>query len=298
MHCAYPHRPISTLSGMPHPLRFGLKLSGQGTTVDELREVWRIADAAGFDHCWNFDHFAALGGDPELDVFEAWTILAAMAEATARVRIGCMVTGNTYRHPGVLAKMAVTVDHLSGGRLEFGIGAAWAELEHTMLDLEFGTVGQRIARLDEACRTFKLLWTQERSDFDGRHYRLRNAIANPKPVQQPHPPIWIGGSGERKTLRVVAEHADVWNAPGGEAAEVARLSSVLDAHCADVGRDPDEIRRSVQFRFEGDAESALRTVEEYVAVGIRDVIFMLMGGQAQEHAEAAADLLPRLRELG
>lgn len=283
---------------MPHPLRFGLKLSGQDTTVDELRSVWQIADAAGFDHCWNFDHFASLGGDPELDVLEAWTVLAAMAEATARVRIGCMVTGNTYRHPGVLAKMAVTVDHLSGGRLEFGLGAAWAELEHTMFDLEFGTVGQRIARLDEACRLIKLLWTQHHSTFEGRHYRLQDAIANPKPVQRPHPPIWIGGSGERKTLRVVAEQADVWNAAGGDAAEVARLSGVLDRQCEEVGRDPDEIRRSVQIRFEGDAESALRSVQEYVSAGVHDVIVMLMGGKAREHAEATADLLPRLRQLG
>ncbi len=279
-------------------LRFGLKLSGQGTTADELHAVWRIADAAGFDHCWNFDHFAALGADPELDVFEAWTMLGAMAEATARVRIGCMVTGNTYRHPAVLAKMAVTVDHLSGGRLEFGLGAAWAELEHTMLDLHFGTVGERIARLDEACRVVKLLWTKERSDFEGRHYRLADAIANPKPVQQPYPPIWIGGSGERKTLRVVAEHATVWNAAGGDAAEVARLSGVLDRHCQDVGRDPTEIRRSVQLRFDGDAESALRAVQSYVDVGVDDLILMLIGGRAQEHAEVAADLLPRLRELG
>ena len=231
---------------MTHDLRFGLKLSGQGTTIEELRDVWRIADDGGFDHCWDFDHFAGIGGDPELDVFEGWTLLAAMAEATSRVRIGCMVTGNTYRHPAVLAKTAVTVDHLSGGRLEFGLGAAWAEIEHTMLDLEFGTVGRRIARLDEACRMIKLLWTEERSDFEGRYYRLDGAIANPKPVQRPHPPIWIGGSGERKTLRVVAEHADVWNAAGGDPAEVARLSGVLDRHCADVGRDPAEIRRSVQ----------------------------------------------------
>jgi F420-dependent oxidoreductase-like protein len=278
-------------------LRFGLKLSGQGTAAEELRAVWQIADAAGFDHCWNFDHFAGIAGDPELDVFEAWTMLGAMAEATARVRIGCMVTGNTYRHPAVLAKMAVTVDHLSGGRLEFGLGAAWAELEHTMLDLEFGTAGGRIARLEEACRMVKLLWTEERSDFDGRHYRLANAIANPKPVQKPHPPIWVGGSGERKTLRVVAEHADVWNAGGGDAAEVARLSGVLDRHCADVGRDPTEIRRSVQFRFDEDEETALRTVQSYAAVGVDDVIVMLMGGQAQEHAERVADLLPRMREL-
>ena len=279
-------------------LRFGLKLSGQATNVEELRAVWRIADESGFDHCWDFDHFASLGGDPELDVFEAWTLLAAMAEATSRVRIGCMVTGNTYRHPAVLAKSAATVDHLSGGRLEFGLGAAWAELEHTMLDVEFGTVGQRIARLDEACRMIKLLWSEERSDFEGRYYRLRSAIANPKPVQQPRPPIWIGGSGERKTLRVVAEHADVWNAAGGDPAEVARLSGVLDAHCADVGRDSAEIRRSVQIRFEGDTDELARTVEAYVAVGVVDVIVMLIGGQAEAHAERAAEALPTLRELG
>jgi F420-dependent oxidoreductase-like protein len=282
---------------MAHDLRLGLKLSGQGTTVDELRAVWRIADEAGFDHCWNFDHFAGIGGDPELDVFEAWTLLAAMAEATSRVRIGCMVTGNTYRHPAVLAKSAVTVDHLSGGRLEFGIGAAWAELEHTMLDLEYGTAGQRIARLDEACRVLELLWTEERSDFEGRYYRLQNAIANPKPVQKPHPPVWIGGSGERKTLRVVAEHADVWNAGGGEPAEVRRLSGVLDRHCADVGRDPAEIRRSVQLRFQGDQEALLREVADYVVVGVADVIVMLTGGQAEEHAERAAGALPGLRTI-
>ena len=276
-------------------LRVGLKLSGQETTAEELRAVWRVADGAGFDHCWNFDHFAGLGGVPERDVFEAWSMLGAMATATSRVRIGCMVTGNTYRHPAVLAKAAVTVDHLSGGRLEFGLGAAWAEIEHTMLDLEFGTAGQRIARMDEALRMLKLLWSEERSDFEGRYYRLDGAIANPKPVQRPHPPIWIGGSGERKTLRVVAEHADAWNAPGGEPAEFARLSGVLDRHCGDVGRDPAEIRRTVQIGFRGDADDLLGKVESFRAVGVDDVIVTLFGGEAERHAEGAAELLRRLR---
>jgi alkanesulfonate monooxygenase SsuD/methylene tetrahydromethanopterin reductase-like flavin-dependent oxidoreductase (luciferase family) len=167
-----------------------------------------------------------------------------------------------------------------------------------MLGLEFGSVGQRIARLDEACRMVKLLWTQERTNFDGRHYRLRDAIANPKPVQKPHPPIWIGGSGERKTLRVVAEQADVWNAPGGDVAEVSRLSGVLDRHCEDVGRDPATIRRSVQFRYDGDPESALRRAQSYAAAGLDDLIVMLAPGAAQEQAEQVADLLPRLRALG
>ncbi len=182
-----------------------------------------------------------------------------------------------------------------------GSSSAWArlgEIEHTMLDLEFGTAGRRIARLDEACRMIKLLWTEERSDFEGRYYRLDGAIANPKPVQRPHPTIWIGGSGERKTLRVVAEHADVWNAAGGDPAEVARLSGVLDRHCADVGRDPAEIRRSVQLRFDGDAEALAQTVESFVAIGIADVIVMLTAGRAEEQGELVAQALPRLRNLG
>src|SRR5437868_13362011 len=142
------------------PVRIGLKLSPQNTNPAELRAIWQVADQSGFDHLWNFDHFAAIHSDPENDVLEGWTLLGAMAEATSRVRIGCMVTGNTYRHPAVLAKMAVTVDHLSGGRLEFGLGAAWAELEHTMLGVEFGTVGTRSARMAEACELIRSRWRE------------------------------------------------------------------------------------------------------------------------------------------
>src|SRR5262245_44280614 len=161
-------------------MRIGLKLAPQFTTVEELRAVWRTADEAGFDHCWNFDHFASIGARGNLgDVLEGWTLLGAMAEATGRVRIGCMVTGNTYRHPGVLAKMAVTVDHLSGGRLEFGLGAAWADLEHTMLGLPFYTVGRRIRAMNEALHVCKLLWTRDEASFDGRYYQLTDATHNP-----------------------------------------------------------------------------------------------------------------------
>ena len=188
-----------------------------------------------------------------------------MAEATSRVRIGCMVTGNTYRHPGRARQDGRHGRPPLGGRLELGIGAAWAENEHEMLGIEFGTAGRRVEWLDEACQVMKLLFTQERTTFEGARYTLRDAIANPKPVQRPHPPFWIGGRGERKTLRVVAQHADVWNAPGGEPDEVARLSGVLDRHCADVGRDPAEIRRSVQIRYAGDDEALLRTAGEFVA---------------------------------
>jgi F420-dependent oxidoreductase-like protein len=288
-------------------VRYGLKLS-QKAPIDEYRAVWRIADEAGFDSVWNMDHFAALGGDPTGDIFEAWTLLGAMAEATEHVRIGCMVTGNTYRHPAVLAKMAVTVDHLSGGRLEFGIGAAWAENEHTMLGLEFGTVGDRMDRLEEACQIIRSMWTERRTTFHGRHYRLTDAIAEPKPVQRPYPPIWIGGRGRQRTLRLTAQYADVWNLPGGPPSEVAELSQVLDEHCEAVGRDPDEIRRTVQIRLPDSAgpddhpadamASMLPVVEEYAAVGVDEVILIVVGGAAEAQAERAAAMLPRLRSVG
>ena len=279
-------------------VRIGLKLAPQFTTVEELRAIWHVADEAGFDHVWNFDHFASIREDTVGDIFEAWTLLGAMAEATKNVRIGCMVTGNTYRHPGVLAKMAVTVDHLSDGRLEFGLGAAWAEGEHTMLGLEYGTVGQRIARLEEACRVVKALWTEDRASLEGNWYRLENAIANPKPVQKPYPPIWIGGTGERKTLRVVAEHADVWNCFELEVPEATRLSGVLDAHCEEVGRDPALVRRSLQLAYSGDVDDLLVRSERYVGAGFTELIVYVSAGNARADGEAVAAVLPRLRQLG
>ncbi|REF35650.1 F420-dependent oxidoreductase-like protein [Thermasporomyces composti] len=280
-------------------MRVGIKLSPQHTTIDELRAVWRLADEAGFDSCWTFDHFASIGSDdPSGDVFEGWTLLAAMAEGTERVRIGCMVTGVTYRHPAVLAKIAVTVDHLSGGRLDFGLGAAWAEVEHQMLGLELGSLRERMDRFEEACQIITSLWTRPTTTFCGRYYRLTNALSNPKPVQRPYPPFWIGGSGRKRTLRITAQYADAWNASGGSPEEVAELSAVLDQHCADVGRDPSEIKRTVQLRYTGDADELLTTVERFAQVGIGEVIVILRGGEAIAQAEQVAALLPRLRAVG
>lgn len=276
-----------------HPLRFGLKLS-QAATIDTLTTIWRIADDAGFDHCWNMDHFASLGGDDTLDIFEAWTLLAGMAARTSRTRIGCSVTGNTYRHPAVLAKAAVTVDHLSGGRLEFGIGAGWAENEHTMLGLPFGTARDRADRLEEALPIIRSLWTTPRTTFAGKHYQLTDAVAEPKPVQTPHPPIWIGGIGRRRTLRMAAEHAAVWNAPGGRPEQVAELSEVLDGHCAAIGRDPAEIRRSVQIRVPADPGALTEQVGGFLAVGVTEII-LIVAGDPVGQAERVAALLPDLR---
>ena len=179
------------LLDVAHPLRLGLKNSGQDTTIQALRDVWRIADEAGFDHVWVFDHLASIGGvGPDRPVYEGWALQAAIAQATKRVRIGCMVTGNTYRNPALLAKLAVTVDHLSGGRLEFGIGAAWAEIEHRMFGIE--GLDHRVGRLRESLEVITSLWTRDRTTLDGRYYHFKDAIGNPKPIQKPHPPIWIG----------------------------------------------------------------------------------------------------------
>src|SRR3954451_16334995 len=168
-------------------MRIGWKASQQHFTIGEYRALWRLVDAAGFDSCRVFDHLRPMGRDRTGDIFEAWTVLAAMAEATERVRLGTLVTGNTYRHPAMLAKMAVTVDHVSGGRLEFGIGAGWAENEHTMLGLEFGTRNDRADRLEESVQIIRSLWTQSRTTFEGKHYRLQDAVAEPKPGQEAHP---------------------------------------------------------------------------------------------------------------
>jgi F420-dependent oxidoreductase-like protein len=282
---------------MTHPLRFGLKLSGQDTTVETLRTVWKIADEAGFDHVWDFDHLASIGdGGPDRPIFEGWALQAAMAEATKRARIGCLVTGNTYRHPVLLAKQAVTVDHLSGGRLEFGIGAAWAEIEHSMYGIE--GLDHRVGRLSESLQIIKSLWTQERTNFDGRYYHLNDAIANPKPFQKPHPPIWIGASGE-STLRLVARHADVWNAAGGgDTEKMKEAISKLEDACGEIGRDVSEIRRSLQFGWAGaDRTSLLDESARYLELGFTEQIIYLRGPDPSTTAGKVADLLADLRRL-
>jgi len=278
-------------------IRYGLKVS-QNVSIDQLRAVWRVADEAGFDHCWCMDHLATLGGRDDGPIFEAWTLLAGMAVATSRTRIGCMVTGNTYRHPAVLAKAAVTVDHLSGGRLEFGLGAGWAENEHTMLGLPFGRKGDRADWLEEACQIIRSLWTEQRTSFEGSYYHLIEAVAEPKPVQQPYPPIWIGGSGRQRTLRITARYADVWNAAGGSPDEVAELSAVLDGRCAEIGRDPAQIRRSVQIRVPEANDDVLKLAESYRAVGVSEIVLILHSQDPVGLSDRMADLLPRLRTIG
>jgi probable F420-dependent oxidoreductase len=287
---------------MAHPLRIGIKLS-QDAPIESYRAIWRIADEAGFDHCWAMDHLATIGsiGD-DRPIFDGWALLAAMAAATTQVRMGLMVTGITYRNPALLAKLATTVDHLSGGRLEFGLGAAWAANEHEMYGIS--GLDHRIGLLSEGLQVVRSLWTQERTDFDRRYFQMQNAVANPKPVQNPYPPIWIGAGGP-STLRLTARHADVWNASGAIGRDVESAlegSRQLDEACAAIGRDPTEIRRSVQLPAGGDPAELLERLHHFHEAGFSELIVMLSGGSmptAKDPVKTAAmvaeQVLPKLR---
>jgi F420-dependent oxidoreductase-like protein len=215
-----------------------------GQPWDEVLAVARHAEQVGYDGVWAADHFMPAGDDVSAPVAECWTTLAALAASVPRVRLGALVSGNTYRHPAVLAKMAATIDQISGGRVILGIGGGWQENEHAAYGIDFFTVKERLARLDEACQVIKALTTHGRADFDGRYYRLVQAPLEPKPVQSPLP-LLVGGGGEKVTMRIAAQYADEWNTWGMP--DVLRHKmAVLDQHCAAVGRDPKEIQRSAQ----------------------------------------------------
>ena len=206
-------------------------------------ETARTAEALGYDSVWVYDHFHNVPEPSHETVFESWTVLAALTQCTERVRLGQMVACNLARSPALVAKIAATVDVMSGGRLDWGIGAGWDERELRAYGYEFPSARVRVQMLDEAVDVVRALWTQPDATYAGRHFRLDGAQCDPNPIQQPHPPIWIGGAGERRTLRVVARQADCSNF-GGSPREWAHKSEVLAAHCRDVGRDYDEITRT------------------------------------------------------
>ncbi len=256
-------------------LSFGIKTAPMHSTYEEMLAVWRAADALTiFEHAWLFDHFIPIAGDPSGPCLEGYTLLAAYAAQTERLRVGLMVAGNTYRHPAVVAKMGATLDIISGGRFDFGVGAGWNELEHTAYGIPLYKPGERIARFAEACEVVKLMWTQDAPDFAGKYYQLQGARCEPKPIQKPHPPFVIGGGGEQKTLRVVAEYADIWNFAGGSVEEFVHKNQVLDGHCAAIGRDPASIVRSVQQRVPPDADfGAVReSLRGFIEAGATHII--------------------------
>src|SRR5438034_992276 len=218
-------------------MRFGIFTGMGNTTWDAVLELWRHAATSGWDAACVTDHFMPNTPDRVGDTMECWTTLAALAASVPRLRVGTIVSGNTYRHPAVLAKMATQVDIISGGRLICGIGAAWQQNEHEAYGIPFYTVAERLARLDEACQVLKALWTQDKATFKGRYYQLSEAPLAPKPAQRPHPELMIGGGGEKVTLKIAARHADHWNVWGGPET-LARKGALLDGHCRALGRDP------------------------------------------------------------
>jgi hypothetical protein len=282
-------------------LSFGIKTSQAGLGYGEILRVWREADhVPELADAWLWDHLIPLRGDVTGAALEAWTLLAALAAQTSRLRLGVIVTSNRIRPPAVLAKMAATIDVIAAGRLVFGIGAGGsatsnpghAQLVHREYDpygIDVVPADEALSALAETCTLVKRLWGEEKPfDFDGRYYRLVGAICEPKPVQRPRPPIMIGSGGERHGLRIVAEHADIWSSPTFTAADFRRKNAALDAHCAVIGRDPAEITRSVQVFFtaqeptSGTARhpgpaAARELLAELIDAGARHCVLACMG---------------------
>jgi F420-dependent oxidoreductase-like protein len=258
-------------------MRFAIKTSPQYTNWDDMLAVWKAADDIElFESGWTFDHFYPIfTADSSGPCLEGWVTLAALAQATKRLRVGVLVTGMPYRHPAILANMAATLDVVSGGRLELGIGAGWNQEEADAYGIDLGSsLTERFDRFDEACEIIVGLLTQPTTTVAGTHYRVTDAYCEPKPVQKPHPPICIGGTGERRTLPAVARWAQHWNHPGTSVADWKAKIDVLHACCADLGRDPAEITTSTHLRFSPDdgpaalAESAAEWAEAGLDLGI------------------------------
>jgi len=246
-----------------------------------------------FESGWTFDHFYPIFSDPTGPCLEGWVTLTALAQATSRLRLGTLVTGNVYRHPAVLANMAATLDVISGGRLELGLGAGWNEEECAAYGIELPPLRERFDRFDEACEIILSLLANETTDFDGKHYRLTAARCEPKPVQRPHPPLCIGGVGEKRTLRTVARLAQHWNLPGGGPEVFKQKYDVLAAHCAEIGRDPAEITTSVHIRLpqNGDVGPLLDEAAAYADAGMDLGIVYLPPPHRPEVLEPVAEAL-------
>lgn len=310
-----------------HPIRFGIQTGQQGLTWAEIETAWSKADDWGYDSLWAYDHFYPIFTDPKGPCFEGWSLLGALAKATRRARIGHLVNGNTYRNPCVLAKSAMTVDHVSGGRLNLGIGAGWFEDEHRSLGIDFKTVRGRLDALEEALRIIKGMYTQESVTLDGRHYQVHEARCEPKPLQRPYPPIMIGGTGKKVLLRLVAEHADMWNA-AGTAETMRELIDAITRHGDAARRDTSAIEKTVMMTLcytqdakrqafmqqlvagmlettpeearsaimIGGRDECLETIARYREAGVTHFIFMLFAPYFLDEVQGfAEDVIPAVR---
>ncbi|MGH8915981.1 MAG: LLM class F420-dependent oxidoreductase [Acidimicrobiia bacterium] len=276
--------------------RFAIKTPTHHTTWDQMLEIWTAADQTDvFESAWNFDHFYPIRGDLTGPCLEAWVTLSALAQATTRIRVGSMVNGMHFRHPAVLASMASSLDIISGGRLELGLGAGWNEPEAGAYGIPLGTVGERMTRFEEGTEVIHRLLTQETTDFDGEFYTLREARNEPKPIQSPRPPIVIGGRGEKRTLRLVARYASMWDAmfAEDEPDEWQRLHEVMIGHCLDIGRDPTEVACSSHLRVgpDPDPSDVAERSARLFARGIDVVILGLTSAHDGATVEALASAL-------
>ena len=291
-------------------MRIGLQIpiftwpGGPAEIRPRLAEIARTAEHAGFSSIFVMDHFFQIPvvGEAEMDMLEGYSTLSYLAAVTERVKLGTLVTGVTYRQPGLLAKTVATLDVLSGGRAYLGIGAAWFEREHAGLGVPFPALGERFERLEETLRIVKQMWSDDTGPFDGRHYQLAETLSVPQPLSRPHPPIMIGGLGEQKTLRLVAEYGDACNlfefiGP----AEVARKLDVLKAHCERAGRDYEQIERSTlgtaDLRNTSTGELTVK-LREYAALGIQHAILNFPNVHEIAPLERVGkEVIPELAEL-
>ncbi len=312
-----------------HPIRFGIQSGQQMTDWNELSNLWRKADDWGYDSLWVYDHFYPIFvPDPTGPCLEGWTTLSALSQQTKRARIGALVNGNSYRNPCITAKMAATVDHLSGGRFNLGIGAGWFEFEHRSFGIDFKPTPQRLQALDEACTIIRGMFTQEKTSLRGKQYNVIDAVCNPKPIQKPYPPIMIGGSGEKVLLKIVARHADIWNAPNLSIERTRELIDIIRRHGDTVGRDSDQIEKSAgmmlcyrapkeresmmtmivgsmaqitpekarEQMMVGDRQECLDRIERYLKAGVTHFIFMLVAPFPMDDIQRfAEDVIPQFR---
>lgn len=276
--------------------RFSFKFWGQQTSWQDIQAVWRDADSGGFwNAAWLNDHLYPPRADRALPIFDAYALLAGCAAITSRLRFGVMVTANTFRHPAVLAKMAVTIDHMSDGRLELGIGAGWLESEHEAFGIPLPPLGERFDRLDETFAILDGLMTNETFSFNGGSQTITDAEFMPKPVQNPRIPFVVGGSGPKRTLPLAAKWADQWNYPdfgADDALDVfVQRGELLRSLCAEIGRDPGEIEVSAQIRYPGDISQAIDKITAYREAGATHLLVSFMPPTEARIPSEVADAL-------
>jgi F420-dependent oxidoreductase-like protein len=274
--------------------RYAMKTPNHHTTWENMLEIWKEADEIDtFESAWNWDHLYPLRSDPHGNSLDGWVTLSALARETSRLRIGSMVNGMHFRHPSITAKMAVSLDHISGGRFNLGLGAGWFEEEAEAHGIGLGTMKERFDRFDEGLEVIVSLLTNEETTFTGDFYELNGALSEPKAIQEPHPPICIGGKGPKRTLLAVARWAQMWDALLTEPEEWVGLREVLEGHCKDVGRDSGEIECSLHVRYtKGDDVS--RIAEHAAArfdAGVDVVVFTMGTPYDASMVEPLADAL-------